>query len=264
MSAKNRATGDTEDEFQAALVTYTKAGNKTAAMRRLWNTAYEMGKSAGDDAVFEGRAAKDEPVGEKKRKIEGSEADGAGERDALSMDAFDVSFGSGKMAGMVMGMELGCEAEKQRWKDGGHFEDGTCRTFAGAVIVDSSSPPQSLPLDDAAGTFRFTRNSIGPTTRNPCLSIPSSSHHSLATFPIYVQAHKTHSTRCNGDTHGTTERRRGGDEHDNRGCIPQSPTVISRFPPRVRFLVRPTHWHPNRTGWVLERLPPSFASFTVV
>jgi hypothetical protein len=67
MSAKNRATGGTEDEFQAALVTYTKAGNKMAVMRRLWNTAYEMGKSAGNGAVFEGR---DEPVGEKKRKIE--------------------------------------------------------------------------------------------------------------------------------------------------------------------------------------------------
>ncbi|KAJ7662990.1 hypothetical protein B0H14DRAFT_3539961 [Mycena olivaceomarginata] len=167
MSAKNRATGDTEDEFQAALVTYTKAGNKTAAMWRLWNTVYEMGKSAGDDAVFEGRAAKDEPVGEKKRKIEEARQTGfeegrqtgfeegrqAGERDALSMDVFDVSFGSGKMAGMVMGMELGREAEKQRWKDGGHFEDGTCCTFAGAVIVDLLSPPRSLPLDDAAGTF---------------------------------------------------------------------------------------------------------------
>jgi hypothetical protein len=126
-----------------------------------------MGKSAGDDAVFEGRAAKDEPVGEKKRKIEEARQTGfeegrrtgfeegrqAGERDALSMDAFDVSFGSGKMAGMAMGMELGREAETQRWKDGGHFEDGTCRTFAGAMIVDSSSPPQSLPLDDAVGTF---------------------------------------------------------------------------------------------------------------
>ncbi|KAJ6529409.1 hypothetical protein DFH09DRAFT_1412117 [Mycena vulgaris] len=42
----SRAIGDTEDEFQAALVTYTKAGNKTAAMRRLWNAAYETGKSA--------------------------------------------------------------------------------------------------------------------------------------------------------------------------------------------------------------------------
>ncbi|KAJ7315390.1 hypothetical protein DFH08DRAFT_972083 [Mycena albidolilacea] len=167
MSAKNRATGDTEDKFQAALVTYTKAGNKTAAMRRLWNTAYEMGKSAGDDAVFEGRVAKDEPMGEKKRKTEEARQMGfeegrrtgfeegrqAGERDALSMDVFDVSFGSGKMAGIAMGMELGREAETQRWKDGGHFEDGTCRTFTGAVIVDSSSPPQSLPLDDAAGTF---------------------------------------------------------------------------------------------------------------
>ncbi|KAJ7803808.1 hypothetical protein B0H14DRAFT_2613014 [Mycena olivaceomarginata] len=100
MSAKNPATGGTEDEFQAALVTYTKAGNKMAAMRRLWNTAYKMGKSAGNGAVFEGR---DEPVGEKKRKIE-------------------------EMADMAMGMELGREAETQRWKDGGHFEDDAAET----------------------------------------------------------------------------------------------------------------------------------------
>ncbi|KAJ7163437.1 hypothetical protein C8R43DRAFT_946879 [Mycena crocata] len=36
----------TEDEFQATLVTYTKAGNKTMAMRGLWNAAYEMGRAA--------------------------------------------------------------------------------------------------------------------------------------------------------------------------------------------------------------------------
>jgi hypothetical protein len=33
MTMNKRAIGDTEDEFQAALATYTKAGNKTAAMR---------------------------------------------------------------------------------------------------------------------------------------------------------------------------------------------------------------------------------------
>jgi hypothetical protein len=37
MSAKNRAITNTEDKFQAALATYTKAGNKTAVMWRLWN-----------------------------------------------------------------------------------------------------------------------------------------------------------------------------------------------------------------------------------
>ncbi|KAJ6588252.1 hypothetical protein B0H19DRAFT_1098523 [Mycena capillaripes] len=165
MSTKNRATGGTEDEFQAALVTYTKAGNKTAAMRRLWNAAYEMGKSAGDDAVFEGRMVKEEQVKEKEA-VEAAKRAGfeegrwtgfeegrqAGEKEASSMDAFEVSFAAGKVAGIATGMERGREAETQRWKDGGHFENGTCRTL-NTTIVDSSFPPQSLPIDDAADTF---------------------------------------------------------------------------------------------------------------
>ncbi|KAJ6588041.1 hypothetical protein B0H19DRAFT_1097779 [Mycena capillaripes] len=165
MSAKNRATGGTEDEFQVALVTYTKAGNKTAAMRRLWNAAYEMGKSAGDDAVFEGRMVKEEQVKEKEA-VEAAKRAGfeegrwtgfeegrqAGEKEASSMDAFEVSFAAGKVAGIATGMERGREAETQRWKDGGHFENGTCHTL-NATIVDSSFPPQSLPIDDAADTF---------------------------------------------------------------------------------------------------------------
>jgi hypothetical protein len=50
MTANKRAIGNTEDEFQAALATYTKAGNKTAAMWRLWNAAYEKGNSAAREA----------------------------------------------------------------------------------------------------------------------------------------------------------------------------------------------------------------------
>ncbi|KAJ7118364.1 hypothetical protein C8R44DRAFT_790630 [Mycena epipterygia] len=111
MSAKNRAIGDTEDEFQAALATYTKAGNKTAAMRRLWNAAYERGKSAGDDAVFEGRLAKDEPVKEKK-KVE---------------EARQLGLEEGRKKGLAAGTELGRETEEKRWLESGHFDNGTCR-----------------------------------------------------------------------------------------------------------------------------------------
>ncbi|KAJ7433511.1 hypothetical protein B0H11DRAFT_1939379 [Mycena galericulata] len=77
----------------------------------------------------------------------------AGEKDALSMDALEVSLAAGKMAGIATGMEQGREVETQQWKDIGHFEDGTCRASGSATIVDSSPPPQSLPLDNAAGTF---------------------------------------------------------------------------------------------------------------
>ncbi|KAJ7438249.1 hypothetical protein B0H11DRAFT_2254840 [Mycena galericulata] len=81
-----------------------------------------------------------------------------GEKDALSMDAFEVSFAAGKMAGIATGMEQGREVETQRWKDIGHFEDGTCRAFGSATIVDSSPQPQPLPLDDDAAS-RFFRPS---------------------------------------------------------------------------------------------------------
>ncbi|KAJ7441817.1 hypothetical protein B0H11DRAFT_501201 [Mycena galericulata] len=164
MSGKNRATGDTETEFQAALATYTKAGNKTAAMRRLWNTAYEIGRvtaeTATNEATVMGKEKMSERVEEaKKMGFEEGRQSGfeegrrTGEKDALSMDAFEVSFAAGKMAGIATGMEQGREVETQRWKDIGHFEDGTCRAFGSATIVDSSPQPQPLPLDDDAGTF---------------------------------------------------------------------------------------------------------------
>ncbi|KAJ7429637.1 hypothetical protein B0H11DRAFT_2142369 [Mycena galericulata] len=153
MSRKNRATGDTETEFQAALATYTKAGNKTATMRRLWNTAYEIGRvTAGtaaaavlatNEATVMGKEKMSERVEEAKKMgfEEGrqrgfEEGRRAGEKDALSMDTFEVSFAAGKMAGIATGMEQGREVETHS-----------------ATIVDSSPPPQSLPLDDAAGTF---------------------------------------------------------------------------------------------------------------
>ncbi|KAJ7337664.1 hypothetical protein DFH08DRAFT_812984 [Mycena albidolilacea] len=153
MSTKNRAIGDTEDKFQAALATYTKAGNKTAAMQRLWNAAYGIGGEgavASMAATIECARRMGFEEGQRSGFEEGRQA---GEKDALSMDAFEVSFAAGKMSGIAMGMELGRETETQRWTDSGHFEGGTCRAFGNAAVVDSLPPPQSLPLDNDAYTF---------------------------------------------------------------------------------------------------------------
>ncbi|KAJ7468713.1 hypothetical protein FB451DRAFT_1257112 [Mycena latifolia] len=156
MSAKKRATGNTEDEFQAALATYTKAGNKTAAMRRLWNAAYEMGKSAGDDAVFEGRAVKEKTSdkveearqsgleeGRKEGFVEGQKA---GEKAALTQPAFQLSFAAGRIEGLAAGAELGRETEGRRWMDGGHFNNAL------------TAPPAQLPppLDHARTPGAFS------------------------------------------------------------------------------------------------------------
>ncbi|KAJ7916847.1 hypothetical protein B0H13DRAFT_1996694 [Mycena leptocephala] len=159
MSTKNRAIDDTEDEFQAALATYTKAGNKTAAMRRLWNAAYGIGgeravasmtatiKKAGQTGFEEGQQSGFE------------EGRKAGEKDALSMDAFAVSFSAGKMDGIATGMELGREAETKRWKESGHFEDGTCRIFdeihAISVADTCTLPPQLPSLDGNTPAFSW-------------------------------------------------------------------------------------------------------------
>ena len=148
MSAKSRAIGDTENEFQAALATYTKAGNKTAAMRRLWNAAYMMG---GEVAVAAIQDAKESGF-EEGRRSEFEKRRQAGVKEALTADALAVSFASGQIAGIATGMEHGRDAETQRWKDGGHFEDGTCRAFGGAAIVDSSPPPKPIP-DDVVDTL---------------------------------------------------------------------------------------------------------------
>ncbi|KAJ7499311.1 hypothetical protein FB451DRAFT_1358540 [Mycena latifolia] len=176
MSTKNRAIGDTEDEFQAALVTYTKAGNKTAAMRRLWNAAYEMGRSAAEaatPAILVANATMVEPVKEKKSKqIEQAKQAGFeegrqsgfeegrqfGEKEATSGDKVALSFAAGKTAGLATGMEMGREAEAQRWKEGGHSEDGTCRTFDGTPTVSlaDSDVPTRPSLDDAGATKVFS------------------------------------------------------------------------------------------------------------
>ncbi|KAF8190306.1 hypothetical protein K438DRAFT_1971184 [Mycena galopus ATCC 62051] len=128
MSAKKRAIGDTEDEFQAALATYTKAGNKTIAMRRLWNAAYEIGRGAAE-VIWVADIAKEresERV-EQARQTAFEEGRQVGEKDALTMDTFEVSFSAGKMDGIATGIELGRQEETQRWKDNGHFEDACAR-----------------------------------------------------------------------------------------------------------------------------------------
>ncbi|KAJ7180367.1 hypothetical protein C8R43DRAFT_1117671 [Mycena crocata] len=172
MSAKNRAIGDTEDEFQAALVTYTKAGNKTMAMRRLWNAAYEMGRGAApvrlvvnDSATLwqrEKERVKEarETALEEGRRSGFEEGRQAGEKDALSMDAFEVSFSAGKLDGIATGMELGKEAEKQRWKDTGHLEDGTCRASGSATVVEPSPPqfPSPTSSTNIPGAFDWAED----------------------------------------------------------------------------------------------------------
>ncbi|KAJ6538154.1 hypothetical protein B0H10DRAFT_2077250 [Mycena sp. CBHHK59/15] len=170
MSTKNRATGDTENEFQAALVTYTKAGNKTAAMRRLWNAAYEMGKSAGDDAVFEGRAVKEKTSdrvkearllgldeGRKEGFVEGWQAS---EKAASTLPAFQLSFAAGRIEGLAAGTELGRETEGRRWTDGGHLDNGTCRARdesqnIAALTVSPAPLPPHLDHARTPGAFSW-------------------------------------------------------------------------------------------------------------
>ncbi|KAF8188189.1 hypothetical protein K438DRAFT_2019345 [Mycena galopus ATCC 62051] len=159
MSAKKRAIGDTEDEFQAALATYTKAGNKTIAMRRLWNAAYEIGRGAAE-VIWVADIAKEresERV-EQARQTAFEEGRQVGEKDALTMDTFEVSFSAGKMDGIATGIELGRQEETQRWKDNGHFEDAT----AGALL--RSPDTHSTTATPAISFHRSYYNSTSTTT----------------------------------------------------------------------------------------------------
>ncbi|KAJ7794806.1 hypothetical protein B0H14DRAFT_3556259 [Mycena olivaceomarginata] len=138
MSANRRAIDDTEDEFQAALAPYTKAGNKTAAMRRLWNAAYEKGKMA--VVVAEARLpvptpeeSRDLDIGAAKlrgfaegRRAGFEEGRRVGEKGAMTVDAVELVFASGK----ADGMETGREKENLRWKELGHFEAYQIRGWA--------------------------------------------------------------------------------------------------------------------------------------
>ncbi|KAJ7315504.1 hypothetical protein DFH08DRAFT_420224 [Mycena albidolilacea] len=152
MSAKSRAIGDTENEFQAALATYTKAGNKTAAMRRLWNAAYEIGKMAAEAAALRVEEERLEATRRKEsnrveeeriRAFTRGKAAGfeAGRDAALTADALEVSFASGKIAGRADGVEIGRETEGKRWRDAGHSEDGTCRKLDELYIAASTPSP---------------------------------------------------------------------------------------------------------------------------
>ncbi|KAJ7025265.1 hypothetical protein C8F04DRAFT_1129139 [Mycena alexandri] len=151
MSAKSRAIGDTENKFQAALMTYTKAGNKTAAMRRLWNAAYEIGKMAAEVAALRVEEERLEVTRRKEsNRVEeeriraftrGKAAGFEAGRDAALTADFEVSFASGKIAGRADGVEIGREPEEKRWRDAGHSEDGTCRKSDEPSIAASAPPP---------------------------------------------------------------------------------------------------------------------------
>ncbi|KAK7057991.1 hypothetical protein R3P38DRAFT_1191103 [Favolaschia claudopus] len=146
MSAKKRAIGNTEDEFQAALATYSKAGNKTVAMRRLWNAAYEMGYSAAREAGVTSRGMdeatqKGFDAGRKEGFEEGRKVGG---KEVLTADGSAVAFSAGKMDGLSEGVQLGREDEKERWIHNGHFENGTCHAAGAAdtsVMEENPSPP---------------------------------------------------------------------------------------------------------------------------
>ncbi|KAJ7817626.1 hypothetical protein B0H14DRAFT_2842024, partial [Mycena olivaceomarginata] len=148
------SAGDTEDEFQAALATYTKAGNKTAAMRRLWNAAYEKGNSAAREAE-----AVSQRMYEATRKgfMEGRKAgfeEGrrAGEKEAMQLDALEIAFSKGRMEGFSMGMGVGRNEEEERWKGAGYFEGGECRSSPGvaATCAVETTPPPPTTTDDSA------------------------------------------------------------------------------------------------------------------
>ncbi|KAJ7312334.1 hypothetical protein DFH08DRAFT_1044856 [Mycena albidolilacea] len=153
MTANKRAIGDTEDEFQAALATYTKAGNKTAAMRRLWNAAYEKGNSVAREAE-----AASQRMYEATRKgfVEGRKAgfeEGrrAGEKEAMQLDALEIAFSKGRMEGFSMGMGVGRDEEEERWKGAGHFEGGECCSSPGvaATCAVETTPPPPTATDDS-------------------------------------------------------------------------------------------------------------------
>ncbi|KAJ7838886.1 hypothetical protein B0H13DRAFT_2367158 [Mycena leptocephala] len=70
-----------------------------------------------------------------------------GRQSAMTADAFELSFAAGKMAGIADGRDLGRTTEQKRWKDMGHFEDGTCRAFDSAPAAETS-PLKTLSPDN--------------------------------------------------------------------------------------------------------------------
>ncbi|KAJ6595351.1 hypothetical protein B0H10DRAFT_2090149, partial [Mycena sp. CBHHK59/15] len=261
MSTKNRATGDTENEFQAALVTYTKAGNKTAAMRRLWNAAYEMGKSAGDDAVFEGRAVKEKTSdrvkearllgldeGRKEGFVEGWQAS---EKAASTLPAFQLSFAAGRIEGLAAGTELGRETEGRRWTDGGHLDNGTCRARdesqnIAALTVSPAPLPPHLDHARTPGAFSWADDADSLPIHTILVTPPQPRD-----FRSYVRGRGTRSTHYIADMHDTTGITRDGNEGDHHfirhmklGYFRRSSKIPRRARPRTtRTLSHCGLWH---------------------
>ncbi|KAJ7826716.1 hypothetical protein B0H14DRAFT_2816873 [Mycena olivaceomarginata] len=142
MTANKRAIGNTEDEFQAALATYIKAGNKTAAMKRLWNAAYEKENSA--EAASQRMYEAMRKGFMEGRKAGFEEGQGAGEKEAMQLDTLEIAFSKGGMEGFSMGMGVGRDEEEERWKGAGHFEGGECHSasdVAATCAVETTPPP---------------------------------------------------------------------------------------------------------------------------
>ncbi|KAJ6626833.1 hypothetical protein B0H10DRAFT_1996754, partial [Mycena sp. CBHHK59/15] len=130
---------------------------------------YEIGRLAAEaaaPAVLAVEEVSTELVKEKKSKraeeakkigfAEGRQAGfEEGHESAMTADVFALSFEAGKTAGLASGMESGRETEEKRWKDTGHFADGTCRTFG--TQITSPIPPAQFPETSTKdpGTFNW-------------------------------------------------------------------------------------------------------------
>ncbi|KAJ7698275.1 hypothetical protein B0H17DRAFT_1129801 [Mycena rosella] len=214
MSTRNRATGDTENKLQAVLVPYTKAGNKMAVMQQLWNAAYGMGKSVGDNTVFEGRAVKEKTrdrakearllgldEGRNEGFVEGRQA---GEKEALTLPAFQLLFAAGRIEGLAAGTELGREMEGKQWTDSRHFDNGTCQArdesqnIAALTIPPAQLPP---PLDYACtlGAFSWADDADSLPIHTILVT-----HNSHGIFQPYVRGRGTHLINCIANMHDTT------------------------------------------------------------
>ncbi|KAJ7857645.1 hypothetical protein B0H14DRAFT_2750642 [Mycena olivaceomarginata] len=171
-------------------------------MRKLWNAAYGIG-GEGAVASMAAMIERARRMGfEEGRRNGFEEGRQAGEKDTLSMDTFEVLFAAGKMSGIATGMELGREG-------------GTCRAFGNTAVMDSLPPPQSLPLDNDARTFRVPGAFLVHTGFNWADNAESLPIHSVLVVspqasrllrPAYW-LEKMLSTRSSGGTHVITEPR---------------------------------------------------------
>jgi len=171
MSSKYTIFGNTEEDFEAAFAQYTKAGNKTKAMRRFWNTAFELGKTAGLEDLQKQISAQEETnrlerysisQEERRRGFEqGKEAgielgrqagieQGKTGVNVAVLEAEERGLKRGKILGIKEGKDLGRQVELKRWEDAGHSERGKCSSSTQAVIttgvqtVENSAPPKAI------------------------------------------------------------------------------------------------------------------------